>query len=184
MSDRFKKKPILFSVKTVIKKWTNIRDCYLKWYKIYKEQKKRGGPKRPRRKYYYHTQLHFLKKIVDGASVSAQEENVSISEGSDHEHETFIPPSKVKKKPIKSNATTIINETIKEPTSQKPIENAPETSRHLLFFQGILPSILPFDDDQTIEFQMGVLQLIKGIKRVPTTNEQDISFVPIKQFDT
>ncbi|XP_072394828.1 uncharacterized protein [Diabrotica undecimpunctata] len=39
-----------------------------------------------------------------------------------------------------------------------------EESRHLTFFRSILPSVLPFDDDETLELQCGVIQLIQKIK--------------------
>lgn len=37
-------------------------------------------------------------------------------------------------------------------------------NRHLLFFKGILPSLEGFNDDQTLEFQIGVLNIIQSIR--------------------
>ncbi|KAF9409723.1 hypothetical protein HW555_011013 [Spodoptera exigua] len=43
--------------------------------------------------------------------------------------------------------------------------NEPKTmNRHLSFFNGILPSLDNYNDDEVLEFEMGVLQLMKKIK--------------------
>ncbi|KAH9640873.1 hypothetical protein HF086_015212 [Spodoptera exigua] len=43
--------------------------------------------------------------------------------------------------------------------------NEPKTmNRHLSFFNGILPSLDKYNDDEVLEFQMAVLQLMKKIK--------------------
>jgi hypothetical protein len=39
-----------------------------------------------------------------------------------------------------------------------------EPNRHLSLFEGILPSTQHFDEDQTTEFQLGVLNVIKTLK--------------------
>jgi hypothetical protein len=46
---------------------------------------------------------------------------------------------------------------------EKPQQNP--TDPHQLFFDSILSSVTHFNDDETLEFRMGVLQLIKTIKR-------------------
>jgi hypothetical protein len=47
-------------------------------------------------------------------------------------------------------------------------------NRHLSFFQGILPSLQNLNNDQTMEFQLGVMNFIKNVKKhrpsFPTQN--------------
>ncbi|KAF5276976.1 hypothetical protein FQR65_LT16100 [Abscondita terminalis] len=56
----------------------------------------------------------------------------------------------------------------------------PEPDRHLLFFKGILPTLAKFNDFQTVDFQMGVLQLLKSIQRqnIPCTIYQPAANLP------
>uniref|UniRef100_A0A6P7FL98 Uncharacterized protein LOC114329053 n=1 Tax=Diabrotica virgifera virgifera TaxID=50390 RepID=A0A6P7FL98_DIAVI len=49
-------------------------------------------------------------------------------------------------------------------TSSNVVPQKEEESRHLTFFKSILPSVIPFDDDETLELQSGVLHLIRQIK--------------------
>ncbi|XP_066250414.1 uncharacterized protein [Euwallacea similis] len=53
----------------------------------------------------------------------------------------------------------------KNEDSQHTTVKAPEESRHLCFFKGILPSLERLNDDDTIEFQIRVLQLVAELKR-------------------
>jgi hypothetical protein len=46
----------------------------------------------------------------------------------------------------------------------KALEERNQPNRHLLFFKGIIPSLHNFDEEETLEFQMGVLQLLENIK--------------------
>jgi hypothetical protein len=50
--------------------------------------------------------------------------------------------------------------------------------RHLSFFQDILPSLQNLNDDQTIEFQLGVLNLNKNVKK------HRPSFPPTQNFSS
>jgi len=46
----------------------------------------------------------------------------------------------------------------------KTLEEGNQPNRHLSFFKGIIPSLQNFNEEETLEFQMGVLQLIANIK--------------------
>nr|CAH7747850.1 unnamed protein product [Callosobruchus chinensis] len=56
-------------------------------------------------------------------------------------------------------------------------EEKPEENRHMYFFRGVLPSLIGFDEDQTLEFQTGVLSVIRNIKasRVNSNSAYTIS---------
>ena len=46
----------------------------------------------------------------------------------------------------------------------KALEDRNNENRHLCFFKGVLPSLENFSEEETLQFQMGVLQLITNIK--------------------
>lgn len=57
-----------------------------------------------------------------------------------------------------------------EPNTTKAPEGGLTTEdRHLMFFKGILPYLTSFSDTQALDFQMGVLQVIKNITTVNQT---------------
>jgi hypothetical protein len=45
----------------------------------------------------------------------------------------------------------------------KAMEEGNRPNRHLSFFKDIIPSLQNFNKEETLEFQMGVLQLIASI---------------------
>jgi hypothetical protein len=45
----------------------------------------------------------------------------------------------------------------------KALEEGNQPNRHLSFFEGIIPSLQNFNEEETFEFQMGVLQLIANL---------------------
>ncbi|CAH1969362.1 unnamed protein product [Acanthoscelides obtectus] len=59
----------------------------------------------------------------------------------------------------------------------KSVEAGDQEDRHMQFFKGILPSVQKFTDNQVVDFQMGVLQVIKNIQNtvsIPTTQPQQL----------
>jgi len=59
----------------------------------------------------------------------------------------------------------------------KSIEAGDQEDRNMKFFKGILPSVQKFNDNQIVDFQMGVLQVIKNIQNavsIPTTQRQQL----------
>jgi hypothetical protein len=52
----------------------------------------------------------------------------------------------------------------------KALEEGNWPNRHLSFFKGIIPSLQNFNEEETLELQMGVLQLIANIKHRKPSN--------------
>jgi hypothetical protein len=52
----------------------------------------------------------------------------------------------------------------------KALEEGNQPNRHLSFFKGIIPSLQNFNEEETLEFQMGVPQLIANIKHRKPSN--------------
>lgn len=66
----------------------------------------------------------------------------------------------------RNKETEVINERIATSMNNR-MTNAVVISedRHMAFFRSIQPSLALFNDDQTLEFQSGVIALIQNIKR-------------------
>ena len=52
----------------------------------------------------------------------------------------------------------------------KALERGKQPNRHLSFFKGIIPALQNFNEEETLEFQMGVLQLIANTKHRKPSN--------------
>jgi len=52
----------------------------------------------------------------------------------------------------------------------KALEGRNQPNRHLSFFKGIIPSLQNFNEEENLEFQMGVLQSIANIKHRKPSN--------------
>ena len=52
----------------------------------------------------------------------------------------------------------------------KALDERNQPNRHLSFFKGIIPSLQNFNEEETLHFQMGVLQLIANIKHRKSSN--------------
>lgn len=63
-------------------------------------------------------------------------------------------------------------------------------NRHASFFNGLIPTLDKFNDDQIIEFQLGVIQVTKNIRNSTNTKSENSSlntrgyFTPVSQDST
>ena len=66
-----------------MKKWSNVRDSWMKMNRKHKEGQKSGSGANKTRKYIYHDQLVFLKKICEhrasDSSLDAEVHDVSLT---------------------------------------------------------------------------------------------------------
>ena len=62
----------------------------------------------------------------------------------------------------------------------KALEEGNQQNRHLSFFKGIIPSFQNFNEEETLEFQIGVLQLIAKIKH---RNPSNFSSQPLPVYN-
>jgi len=62
----------------------------------------------------------------------------------------------------------------------KALEEGNKLNQHLSFFKGIIPSLQNFNEEKTVEFQMGVLLLIANIKHRKPRN---FSSQPLSVFN-
>ncbi|KAH9629104.1 hypothetical protein HF086_008553 [Spodoptera exigua] len=192
--------------KSIVKKWTNIRDSWMRSINEKKKSKKSGSSATCPRAYVYHRQMLFLKKIVSPAdthdsatiatpnpaddstaatvtsdvthdSAMAQDnlfgEDVANNQDATDEsqqesnNENLVGGSKRKKsRPSRQNLNVFdkkMSEFIDYQMECKKKEEMKE-DRNLFFFKSLLPSLATLNDNQTLEFQSGVLNLLQNIK--------------------
>ncbi|XP_055838712.1 uncharacterized protein LOC129906810 isoform X2 [Episyrphus balteatus] len=53
-------------------------------------------------------------------------------------------------------------------------------NRHVSFVLGLVPTLDNFQDDQVIDFQLGVIELMKKIKNSPTASEEPKAKIGIR----
>lgn len=147
-----------------MKKWTNLRDAFMKTMRATGERKRR---------YVYHDQLQFLAKVVQPPKTIknfGEEDHdtsglirfeSSMSEGEYVQEtpvsQTRIPSSRIKakKRKLEETAATEVYQTAGD---QLKTDNA-----RMMFLKSVYPSVEPFTNSQFLEFQIGLLQLIKNI---------------------
>lgn len=161
-------------------------------------QKMSGSGAKTAKPYVYHKQLSFLKKIAmpniiiiissmesrDTAECNEKDcsnENTNSNQYNDSNNKEQV--DKLTKLPRISN-----NVQHKRPSTSKlsPIDakmmkfmdsfpsRAEPTNRHISLFHGLVPTLDKFNDDQVLDFQLGVIKLIKEIKKNSITQQQTV----------
>ncbi|CAH1962104.1 unnamed protein product [Acanthoscelides obtectus] len=171
--------------KLILKKWTYIRDSWMKALKKHKDQKTSGTSTKPSRLYIYNEQMSFLKKITDSTVCHENTNNENNTEIEDLDAEVIeesVPPEQPNMEANQSGSTPISTSTARRKRSINEVDakmmrfidhqiNLSKVStvkedenRHLTFFKSILPSLSSFDEDETLEFQSSVLSLLQNMR--------------------
>lgn len=178
---------IVVSGKLVVKKWSQIRDTWMRGIKKQKQIKKTGEAKKPSKLYVFHEQMSFLKKLITDTDVAHEstdkDTNEEINEGTiteekeiagSEESHNDIEQSQKKNLTAENRRKRKINEVdakmmtfIDHQISASQRES--HKNRHLTFFESLLPSMTSLTDDETLEFQAGVIGLLRNIKRQKQT---------------
>jgi hypothetical protein len=125
----------------------------------------------------YRDQLRFLSKLInerqtadsltvdnsEGSQVSTTEQNRDDMNNFSQETPSRKPRTRQcgKRKSIPDEFELRI---------MKALERGKQPNRHLSFFKGIIPSLQNFNEEETLAFQMGVLQLIANTKHRKPSN--------------
>lgn len=155
----------LVTVTNVKKKWWNIRDGFIKCRKKQKVSKSRDVTSKLK-KYLYSNQLQFL---INETKESPSDKTLEVTVECTSQEERNEIVENFKKPRLGTRKRKLDPAQLKMITFLEEIEN-----RHMSFFKGIIPSLNNFDEDQTIQFQMDVLQLISNIKREKSSNQQQV----------
>lgn len=162
----------------VVKKWSNIRDAFVRAERKLKNmQKSAAGTKHRIKKYVYADQLQFLvaarsrRSTDDSITLHENEDtsysnvSVTINEAQGEELSKVIRHDEIcnlgSRKQAKLDSVEQRMFTFLERTG---IVKTPP-NRHLSFFEGIVPSLETFSDDEVLCFQAGLLKLIMDIKK-------------------
>ncbi|XP_047999196.1 uncharacterized protein LOC125236436 [Leguminivora glycinivorella] len=168
--------------KLIIQRWTYIRDTYHRSCKKIQDQKRSGSGSKITKPYLYSKQLRFLQKVIhpdQPITVVKIESNNSESDVYDNNLDanetwetnstgTHEPPSSSKSTPERA-PNTHTNADLPSHTKMMKMDtylnNEPQTmNRHLSFFNGILPALDELHEDEVLDFQIGVLHLLKKIR--------------------
>ncbi|CAH1980464.1 unnamed protein product [Acanthoscelides obtectus] len=153
----------------VMKKWTNMKDNWMKCHKKMGEYKSGAGAHKIR-KYNFYDQMLFLSKIVEHRKTdSSMDEHVNSSGINNENAEpnpsrsqngkaSEAPKAKQKKKNNQLSEVDIKFMKFMDVTAQE------EKSRSMNFFRGISDSVDKFTDENMIDFQFQVISIIKSIQ--------------------
>ncbi|XP_045775055.1 uncharacterized protein LOC123873977 [Maniola jurtina] len=175
-------------VKSVIKKWTNIRDA---WRKSVIETK----TKKKMKPYLYHKHLRFLEKnlhnVKESLDLDEEDSKTSGVENEDGEKQEKVEKLERIHKYLSVDSDdssdahyTAIADLRDSSTGRKRrVEEIPETestiqvvdvnnlrshmeeSPHICFIRSLLPTLNKLNDDEVLDFQGGVIQLLQRIRK-------------------
>uniref|UniRef100_A0A0A9WD81 Transcription factor Adf-1 n=2 Tax=Lygus hesperus TaxID=30085 RepID=A0A0A9WD81_LYGHE len=153
-------------VKSMTRKWNNIRDQWIKW----KRKEKMYGSNR---KYIYHDHLKFLDKVHMQNAIKKEggEEQLQHVEDS----ETYGESGSETMQSRRSLGHDDLHNSAQGKKRKRKFEEVllemdqtqlgpGQESRHMLFFRSIAPSLEMFNEDQILDFQLGVLQTLKNVR--------------------
>lgn len=149
----------------LMRKWTNIRDA---WKKTFPEHK--------RKPYIYKGHLKFLEKnfsrTTNRKTSNADEDAFEgIDEDSDTGTETsFIATNTTyEKRLIEKGNSEEANEANIQIMNVKSVS---DDSLHVMFIKGLLPNLSKLNDEEVLDFQIGVMNLLQQIRKNSTSKEQ------------
>uniref|UniRef100_A0A8D8T027 MADF domain-containing protein n=1 Tax=Cacopsylla melanoneura TaxID=428564 RepID=A0A8D8T027_9HEMI len=183
--------------KQIHSKWAGLRDSWVKKNKEQMQEKATGFGTRKSRPYIYDQQLSFLRKVYseapnvvtvvfDEEDVNSIDKYITPDEHDQHNLDSGVQRPSTEKRKIPSKYDELeykmmkfFDHQMKESNANATLlkMNTYEENHHLSFFKGILPSLNMLDDDQTLEFQAGVISLIQKIKyQTRGSNSSDLPY--------
>lgn len=172
----------------VVKKWNQIRDSWKRSLNTKKKINKSGSAAVNTKKYCYHDQLLFLKKIMDPAETqdSGGNKPTNIEEGDtenpiqneESENELTIGhespgqenpaggAKRLKRSVLPRQRLSVMDQKMASfiDHQMKSQPNTQNEDRNLSFFRSLLPTLASLNDDQILQFQAGVISLLQNIK--------------------
>lgn len=143
-----------------MKKWVNVKDSWLRYYKKANGCKNNVPGKKFSRKYLYTDALQFLKK-----NYSFFDDREPSMTDSKHLQETETSKLTLKECRTFAEPLKILNTETKKKKKKRDAERLKlSEDRHLSFFRGIMPSLIHLTEDEVLQFQVGVMSVLKGIK--------------------
>ena len=178
----------VFSGNTLIKKWRNINDNFLKSLK----KKKSGQAAYSGRRYIYARQLPFIQQA--GATTDTQsslgvedeqenrkpseESNPTPKEGSDYNRPPRYDHNSRKRK---RDVESFLIDFMKAPLPSSTVTAVPEPNADRSVFESVLPSVSGFTEDQELKFPCEVLSVTRRM-RISLQNTSHINFPPQQRY--
>lgn len=159
--------PVFISGDSLIKKWRNVKDRWMKHVRKDKDSKKSGAGASKIKKYVYHDQLQFLKKIAHQRDT---ESSINVPEGNNPSPTEGViddsgTPTPAQTKNARETRKRKRNEDEFELKMMKVLEKPyDEEETYFGFFRSMVPTLKTFTNDQFLEFQLGVLGVLKNVK--------------------
>ncbi|XP_055623087.1 uncharacterized protein LOC129766540 [Toxorhynchites rutilus septentrionalis] len=168
--------------KEVIRKWTNMRDSFLKYRKKIKASKSSGSGALQYKKYIYSDQLQFLCKVCDERDTVDSMGPIQTQDGEEAESMNVQDFTE-------NSSASASSETKKKKTKGKPLDEfevrilkAVEGEKpcgKMAFLQSLMHHLKKFNDEDFLQFQLGSLKLIENINE--KRKVQDSSLIDFSQ---
>ncbi|XP_053619199.1 uncharacterized protein LOC128680225 [Plodia interpunctella] len=165
----------------VIYKWTNIRDTFMKTLKT-----QVGKQKRP---YMFHNELTFLKKNFSDGEYNEEGGYIYMKQEVENDAETddsvvrkkskisvgLGPKKDSRKRKRNADESFSAKSDDIDYVEHVEIESDPRTvmNEDEAFFASLLPTVVKYDDDDKLDFRLGVLEVMKRIKEKKWTIVQE-----------
>ncbi|XP_049799554.1 uncharacterized protein LOC126234856 [Schistocerca nitens] len=159
----------------VIRRWTNLRDSFVKSNIKIQAAKKSGSAAKKMKKYVYSDQLQFLKKLYDARETedsfqserTARLEEDIETQGSVENTENVSGPFDTAPTQQTSKSECHTNRKHRKPDAiEMKILRALEEDKpcsKMSFLLSLKPHLEKFDEQDYLQFQMGVLKVIENI---------------------
>lgn len=150
----------------IIKKWKNIKDCWMKNNKKVVTETKSGSGAKKTKKYIYDDHLQFLKKTMLFENTSSTLTSGATTEQTTTTNTTTVAStSQTFATPTTSVSSQAGAKRKKKDDADKALIEilSQREDRHLSFFREILPSLQNFDEAKTRKCQIAVIQMIDNL---------------------
>lgn len=146
-----------------MKKWVNVKDSWLRYNRKNNGNQKSVPGTKYSRKYVYNDALQFLKKNY--SYFGEQDASKSFPNKKPSQK---TATNEITARECKSSVADQVKTLNTEPKKRRRKRDAERSrlseDRHLSFFRGILPSLTHLSEDEVLQFQVGVMSVLKGIK--------------------
>ncbi|XP_022179000.1 uncharacterized protein LOC111039711 [Myzus persicae] len=176
----------------VLKRWTNLRDSFSKYFKKDKESKRSGSGAKKIKKYVYFDQLQFLRKIyVERPTSNSLEPDArndpenekddiepqlqASNNVSDISREKIINPQKGRKNKSQNDIDLRII---------KLLEEKDQPCNKMAFLQSLLPHLQQFDNQDYLHFQKCLNEAKDMAKSLNITSEFTNKHTSVESKDT
>jgi len=155
----------IFLGREVLKRWTNLRDSFTKYKKKQIDYQQNGITNIKLKTYIYYNHLSYLEKLFDGnESVEDFEIKKEDEEYGDESLEGhFLAAGASSTSSLGPYRPKPKKHKISDESDFWPALESPQPCSKIAFLQSIMPHLRKLDDEEFLQFQVGVLKVIRDI---------------------